>query len=165
MPGGLDEQPPYVAVARLGDLAAALLASRGMLTGDQPQEGHEAAWGVEAHEVVELGDQTHGGESFDAPEATKRSHYLGVAVLAAQLFDLLVERSQANLHLLDRQQVVVEDELIFGMLESQASKPQTMTLTPRPLAFHPLTPSSQQQLAQPVPAPDQVLVRVLPGPA
>jgi hypothetical protein len=78
VPGGLDQQPAGVAVAGLGDGAAAILLTRGVLAGDETQEGHQASGRVEAEEVVELGDQAHGGGGVDAAEAAQRGDRFGL---------------------------------------------------------------------------------------
>jgi len=56
VPGGLDEQPSCVAVAALGDVAAVLLVSGGVLAGCDPQPGGEFAWVREAAEVADFCD-------------------------------------------------------------------------------------------------------------
>ncbi len=57
VPGGLDEQPPSVAVAGLGDVPAVLPFARGVLGRRQPEVAHQLARVREAPEVADLGDQ------------------------------------------------------------------------------------------------------------
>jgi hypothetical protein len=59
--------------------------------GDETEEGHQATGRVEAHEVVELRHESHGGEGVDAAEAAQGPDRLGVGGLLARCFDVLLE--------------------------------------------------------------------------
>lgn len=74
VPGRLDKQASGMTVAGLGDRPASLAVGGRELGGDEAEESHQAASRVEAHEVVQLRDQTHGGEGVDATEAAQRAN-------------------------------------------------------------------------------------------
>jgi hypothetical protein len=52
---------------------------------------------------VRLGDEAHGGECVDSPEAAQSAHHLGVSGILADLLDLGVEAAMPLLEVLDGQ--------------------------------------------------------------
>ena len=79
VPSRLDQQAPGVTVASLGDRAAPLALGGREFGGDEAEEGHQAAGGVEAHEVVQLRHESHGGDGrqltwvLEAPTTSRQS--------------------------------------------------------------------------------------------
>ena len=71
VPSRLDQQAPGMTVASLGDRPAPLALGRREFGGDEAEEGHQAAGGVEAHEVVQIRHESHGGDGVDATEAAQ----------------------------------------------------------------------------------------------
>src|SRR5581483_10883483 len=61
MPGGFHERAAGMRIARLGDRAAPLGLSRGVLAGHEPQIRHELAGSLEPLEVDDLRHEDHGG--------------------------------------------------------------------------------------------------------
>jgi hypothetical protein len=90
-----------------------------VFTGHQTQKGHQAARRREAPKAVELRHQHRGGQGVDAPKALERAYGRRVLRSLAQPFDTLFKASQALLDLVDAQQVVIESELIVGLLETE----------------------------------------------
>src|SRR5574341_229005 len=136
-----------------------------MFRGHEPEKGHEPTGGIEAHEVVKLGHQRHGGEGVDASEATKGADHLGVGSLLARHVDMGVESTNPFFRVFDGEEVILEDDLVGGVLEAQAAQPESVPLAPGSLASRPQPSSAEQELAQAVPAADQVLMSILPGTA
>ena len=63
-----------MAVAGPGDPTGAAPGSRGMLARDQARETHQLARGVEAGDGAELGEDRHGAQDMNAPEADQVRH-------------------------------------------------------------------------------------------
>ena len=74
VPGRLHEDVPNAGVARLGDGPETPSVSRGVLTGHEPQIGHELARGLKAPDVPELGSQYHRSLGREAAEGTDAIH-------------------------------------------------------------------------------------------
>src|SRR5207247_1561818 len=78
MPSRLDQDPPRVTVARLGQRAAALGLARGILARDEPEVGHELARPAEALEVHDLGDEDDRRQRVYPAEAAEPAYGLAV---------------------------------------------------------------------------------------
>src|SRR5215211_3902119 len=69
VPGGLNEQAAHVGITDLGDRALAAALARGVLRGDEPDEGHELLGRSEAAEVTDLDHDPERGQGVDAAQA------------------------------------------------------------------------------------------------
>ena len=81
VPGGLHEEPPDVAVARLGDAAAPFPVPGGGFTRDEADVGHAPPRVAEALEVPDLDQDRQGPEGIEAPEAAEPADGLAVGGL------------------------------------------------------------------------------------
>src|SRR2546421_2850786 len=71
VPGGLDQDPPRVTVAGLGQRAAAPGLARRILARHKPKVRHEFARPAEALKVHDLGHEDDGRQRVDAAEAAE----------------------------------------------------------------------------------------------
>src|SRR5512141_737088 len=129
-PTRLDEDAAGVAVAGLGDPASPLLAAAGVLAGDEADEGHELARALEATEVVDLGEEDHGGEGGDAPQAGELADRIGVGLSGRETSDVLLEQSALFDEVLDLEDVVLEGDPLRVAFELLASQPLPVALGP-----------------------------------
>ena len=67
--GGLDQQPPGVGGAGLGDRPQPALRAAGVLRGDDPEVGGELVGMIEALPLADLGAQPERGERVDPAQA------------------------------------------------------------------------------------------------
>ena len=65
VPGGLDQQPPRVRGARLGDRSQPALGAGGVLAGNDPEVGGELVGMIEALPLADLGAQPERGQRVD----------------------------------------------------------------------------------------------------
>jgi hypothetical protein len=71
IPGSFHEEPTGVDVAGLGDGTATLSLPGRALHGDETEVGHESSGRAEAADVVDLGNESDGGQRLHAPKATE----------------------------------------------------------------------------------------------
>src|SRR5713101_4429837 len=71
VPGGLDEGAAHVRVASLGQRSPTLRVAREILTGHQPEIGHELPRTLEPLEVHHLDQEDHGRQGVDPAEARR----------------------------------------------------------------------------------------------
>src|SRR5262245_2368242 len=152
-----------MAVAGLGDFPPVFLASRRVLGGNQAEVGHEATGRVEAHEVVQLGNESHGREGVDTPEAPEGRDDGGVPGIEADQLEPLVETPEAFFDVFEGEQIVLEHPLVFLVLKTKATQPEPMPLAPCLLPAVPGPAVAQDQLAHSMASPDQIAVGILAG--
>jgi uncharacterized protein YfaA (DUF2138 family) len=95
--GRLDQQPPCVAGAGLGDRALAAPLTRGALRGDQADEAQELLGRLETREVADLADQAQRGERVDAPHAAQPRDQLAMRSVASEAIELCLKRPDATI--------------------------------------------------------------------
>src|SRR5262249_4914884 len=137
--------------------------SRRVLGGNQAEVGHEATGRVEAHEVVQLGNESHGREGVDTPEAPEGRDDGGVPGIEADQLDPLVETPEAFFDVFEGEQIVLEHPALICALKSSATHPAP---APLPLPLLPAVPGpavAQDQLAHSMASPDQIAVGILAG--
>ena len=112
-PGGLNQDVTAMAVAGLGDGAAALATAGGVFAGHEANEGHERPRTREAAEVTELGAKDHGAVGIDAAKAAEATDRLPVRGREREFLDLPVEVVAAVELVLEQGQVLTEDVTIL----------------------------------------------------
>src|SRR6266508_4165110 len=161
--GGLHEDPADMGVAGLGDAATADLLGTSVFAGDHPQVRHQLARRGEPLDAVQLGDDRHGRDRADAPEAPQRSDRHLVGLLLREGLQLRRQILQPALRGIHSQQIVAEDHTIRFTLPADGHHPSAMALRPGAPASAKQITSSQKNLPQPVPAPGQILQHILPA--
>jgi hypothetical protein len=164
VPGGLDQQPPGVAGAGLGDRSLLACLPGAAFGGDEPQVAHQLAGALEAGEVADLGAQPDRRQRVDAAQAAQPRHLLRPGAGGDEPVDHPLERVAAKQQRLDRAQVVVQRRLRRRLAERDPGQPGAVGGRPaaRPVLVADVV--SQQQLAQPVPGAHQVDADVLARP-
>jgi hypothetical protein len=66
VPSGFDQHAPDVFVSRFGNRPFSLSVSRRSFLGDETKVSHQRARGPETMDVVDLGNNAHGGQGSDA---------------------------------------------------------------------------------------------------
>lgn len=151
VPGSLDQDAPDVRVSGLGDVPSPRLGPAGDLGRSEPDEGHQLTWVPEATEVPDLGQQHHGAEDGDPPQAGQALGGVPVGLALGHVLDLPLELGTSLEQVMDLDLVVLE-----GLL-----------LDPPPVAVGPAcagavdTSMPQEELAHPVPGHDQIPADVL----
>src|SRR5699024_7409822 len=90
MPGGLYQQPAHVSVAGLGDGPLGPGLARGMLAGDQSDEGCDGGAG-EAVPVANLDRQSKPGQAADPAQAPQPACQRGELAVGGHVRDLAIE--------------------------------------------------------------------------
>src|SRR4051794_20181974 len=147
-PGRLDEQPAGGGRAGLGDRALTAALAAGGLGRGQADEAHKLLGGPKTREVADLTDQAQRGQGVDATDAAQPRDQLGVRPRVREAVELLLERVDATVDLVDGEQVVVKGVLLAGQLEDLAPEPSPPGHAPAGRR-HPAV-VAQHELPQPV---------------
>ncbi len=102
----LDQLCADVGVARLGDVAASLTATRGILARHQAGEGHERAGERKPPPVTHLGGKGEGAEFRQSPVGAQASHWRGELRPHGGVVQVPLERVQVSLPVCDAGPVV-----------------------------------------------------------
>ena len=80
-----------MAVAALGDAALAAFAPAAVFTGHQTEEGHELARVLEAAQIAQFADESHGGDFLEALAGHERLHHRFPFPVSEQLLHFVGE--------------------------------------------------------------------------
>jgi len=132
-PGGLNEDVSAVTVAGFGDRASILAIARGMLTGYEPDEGHELAGRSEATQVAEFGAEHHSPVRVEAAEAAESSNGLFVGGRNGEFLDLPIQLVSAIDLVLEQGEILAKHVPVFDdqlPLGEKGTEPAQMLLGP-----------------------------------
>ena len=90
MPGRLDQQPPDMTIARLGQPTLTACGSRGVLRGDKTDIGADGASG-EAVPITDLDGQAERGQGRDPPQTLQSIGNVGELRIRGHLSDRVIE--------------------------------------------------------------------------
>ncbi len=155
-PGRLDEDAAQVRVARLGDGSAPHPLAARVLAGDRPGVAHQLSRPGEAAELPDLGHDGRGGEPCQASYGLQSLD--DSADRRRRRLDRLVDRSAG---VIDFGHVVEQRGIQRELLQAQRLDPVQVFQRP---ALDPLRrpqSSSEQELLQPMPSAQLVLLRRL----
>jgi hypothetical protein len=113
-PGSLYESAPGVGVAGFGDAALSAAASRGILAGDDAEEGGELARRVEAGEIAELGGDGESGDLLNASQSLQGLDDGAQAPGGKELVDVVFDPLEAFDMIVDGSEVLLKDDLLRG---------------------------------------------------
>jgi hypothetical protein len=150
MPRRFDQHPPDQCVAGTRDATAPMLLAAGVLARHEPEIRYQCARRVEAPKVVQLGQNKHGRQRVDPPEAPQPADLLSIRLRLGDFGHPLIQFLQADLELINRQQIIVHDSAFGRMCPLQTGDPAPMPLRPVPTGGV-VQAAAQEQLAQPMP--------------
>lgn len=162
VPARFHQDPADQCIAHLGDAPAPMLLAAGVLAGHQAQERHQRAGRAEATEVMQLRENQHGGQRVDAAETAEPPDRLAIWRLLGELRQARVQLHEAGLRVIDRQLIVVDHRAFSRVGPRQTVDPATVRL--RPIPSRVVQPAPQQQLAEPMATPLQVLTCIVARP-
>ena len=113
LPSGLDEDVATAAVTGLGDVTLTNAIPAGVFGRDKSEESHELRGSLKAPPVADLGDEGHGGESTDAPEAGKPLDERFIERREGEAFDLFVEIVSSADLVVEQREILSEDRTIL----------------------------------------------------
>lgn len=116
-PGRLDEDPADVALACFCDTAAPAFVAAGVLTGNEAEVAHELAERLEPREVAERGDGGRGSDGLKPSRSHQRLDDGGKRPVVESGFHLMFESGGAFMTLVDRVDVLLEDDLLERVSE------------------------------------------------
>jgi len=150
VPGGLNQQAPGVAITGLGDVAAVLLISGGVLTRSKPEVAHQLARLSEAAKVADLGEQAERCVGGDAPEGAKPGDRVCPRLALGDLRQLVIESSELGIEPIQVGAHLIERELGERIAEALAVKPFAVASSPGLLALPVDVAVAKQRLGNPV---------------
>ena len=121
VPGGLDEDPPDVGVARFRDAPTPFLIPGGGLAREEPDIGHESPGVAEALEVPNLDQDRQRPEGIDPPEAAEPGHRGPVRRLLGNGLDLPLQVGAAGEELTYGEAVLLRCRGSLGMERSSGT--------------------------------------------
>jgi len=130
VPGRLDQHPPCVFVAASGDRTLATAGAAGVFRRDQAEVGHERPRMRKASEVAYLGNEAHGRHEIDALQTHQRLDQWLHAPALAQIAQRLGEALNALTGLFGGLAILVESDLLGGMLEVDRGQVPLVRLAP-----------------------------------
>ena len=161
---GLDEQPPRVRRAGLGDRALFAVLAGGVLARHDADVRSDAAWVRETAQLADLGAEPERGDRVDPAQTAQPCDRHRPRALRALQHDLLIERGTALLKQRDRGQVVLKHDLRDAVIHLQRAQPAPVHGPPR--RSRPREPhlASRKELRKTVPGPHQISARRLTRP-
>jgi hypothetical protein len=105
-----------------------------VLARHEADEGHELARRFEAHEVLQLGDQSHRGNQLHAAHAHQRLHPRPKGPVRQRVAHRLLEPLNTSRGLGDRVQVFLEADLLRRVLHLRPGQPAQVRGGPAALA-------------------------------
>src|SRR5882762_3346566 len=162
MPRRFDQQPADQRVPRPRDATAPMLLARGVLTRDETEIRHQRAGRVEPPKVMQLCQDQNRRQRIDPTEAPQPRHGFAIRLALRDVGQPRIEFGEPRLELIDRQQIIVDDDALRRLRPLQTVDPSAMRA--RPVATAVIQAATQQQLAQAMPTPLQIFTRVITRP-
>jgi hypothetical protein len=149
VPGQLDQQPAGASVPGLGEVAAVLLETGGVLGRGQPEVAHQLARGGEPAEVANLGEQPERGAGRDPAERTQPAERLCPRVGARDPLELPVDGGDLRVEGREMAEHVLKRRLRERITETLGGDPGPVA--DRPALPAPIdVPVTQQLLGDPM---------------
>lgn len=147
-PGSLDECAPSPGVSSLCNRPLAAVLSGGVFGGDQPDEGGELAWIVEARDVAEFSDDGYRDGVLDSAQCLQRLDDRAQAPLGSELGDLVFETLQPFDLLIDGTNELLEGDLLGRCGADDLGQVATVSIGPVRTAGV-VEPQTEQERLQP----------------
>ena len=159
VPRRFHQQPTDQRVARARDAATPMLLPAGVLARHQPEIRHQRPRRREPPKVMQLGQDQHRGQRIDAPETAQPPDALPIRLASRRSRPAArptprvapqCDRSPADSRRRPR-----------ARRGAPTSDSRSTPMRPRPVAPAVVQAAAQQQLAQPMPTPLQILARII----
>lgn len=131
IPGSLNKKSPGVRVAGLGDRTTALYIAGGMLRRNKSKVGHQAGWSSKATDIIDLAEQSQGGQGLDSSEAAESLDFWSVGHGSPSLLKFAVDRSDLRLEILEMFEIDRQGGLEMSLQRlSKLTEPEEVLLRP-----------------------------------
>ena len=161
---GLHQDVTRVAVAGAGDSTLVARLAGGMLTDREPGERHEA-WRIrKATEVADFGHDSDRGKKGDSTQRLEGEDEADAWALLCSALKVSLQSSNTLASGVHRNPIVIEHELAGRTLELQCVKPAVVARRPSLDPRRGLDRLSEQEFAQPVLGPAEIILGVKPDP-
>src|ERR671923_379010 len=159
MPRRFNEQPTDQRVTGSRDPAAPMLLTRRVLTGYEAEIRHQGTWRLKSPKVMELRQDQDRGQRIDPAEASQPADRFAIRVRLSDLGQPRIELDEASFGMINRQQIVIDDDALGRLGPFQPVDPVPVRACPVPSAE--VQAAAKEQFAQPMPTPLEIFACVI----